>query len=86
MIPNDQWRQDMQDGVDAVFHADRCGCGDVAALRASIKQPIDHHQMNRDTSWRTGGKCPTWRDYLQRQFTRLEEAMKKTFRSDSKSE
>lgn len=86
MIPNKQWQQDMMDGVHAdcaaQIMANKCGGGGAGLLLGSVKKPIDHGRMDRDTSRRTGGRCPIARGYLQRGFTRLEESLRYSFRSD----
>lgn len=76
MIPDRLWQQDMTDGTHAACMAKKCGCGGAGRLRESIKKPINHQRMYRDTFRRTGGKCPTQRGYLQRQFAKLAEAFK----------
>ena len=77
MIPDRQWQQDMIDGVEAAHQANLIGPSEVLQLLPSIKEPINHHQMDLDTCQRTGGACPTERGYLQRQFTKLAGAVEK---------
>jgi hypothetical protein len=83
MLDN-QWKLDMTDGIVAASQAGLIDKAEVGALHASIKKPIDHHQMDADTRQRTGGKCPTARGYLQRQYEALADVVRKTFRSDQK--
>ena len=69
MISDKQWQQDMMDGVNAAFGGHRVVGHEN--LCASIKKSIHHLRMQRDTQRRTGGKCPTQRGYLQRQYEAL---------------
>lgn len=77
MIPNNQWQQDMIDGTHAACMARKRGYGGAGLLRESVKEPIDHQRMDRDTFQRTGGKCPVQHGYLQRQYMRLVEMFEK---------
>jgi hypothetical protein len=81
MLDN-QWKLDMTDGIVAASQAGVINKVEVGALHASIKEPINHQQMDADTRQRTKGKCPTAQGYLHRQYGALAEVIRKTFRSD----
>jgi len=82
MIPNNQWKLDIMDALSTMARPTlirvwAITSDEVQALRASVQAPLREDLMNRDTVERTGGACPTGRDYLQRQYKLLAEACAK---------
>ena len=84
MIPNNQWKLDMVEGVTAM--AGVIDSDEIRRLRNSIREPIDHQRMQADTQERTGGACPIRRRYLQRQYKQLAEACVKCWNPKPKTE
>ena len=85
MIPSNQWKLDMMEALSDVVWAGTITSEEVQALRASIQAPLREDLMNKDTAERTGGKCPTARGYLQRQFRLLAEACAKCWNPKPKT-
>ena len=85
MIPSNQWKLDMTDGIAAASRRVWFVFEDAQALRASIQAPLREDLMNKDTAERTGGKCPIVRGYLQRQYKALAEACAKCWNPKPKT-
>lgn len=74
---NDQWKQDMFDGITAAFMSNTITINEAGRLRMSSKKTINSEQMGADTARRTGGLCPTKCEYLNHQFISLVKVFEK---------